>query len=119
MIQTKEDEIVTPELYDLYPEFSAIGLKVGELIPVGFAYGTDDEDVEEEIAEDDGAVDSETDSISAPQDAEEKHYGGKLVISDGFREVNDRRFHHIRLEDGSTNDLTDEEYDKNVIVSKK
>lgn len=39
-----------------------------------------------------------------------KTYEGKEVISDGFREVNGRDFHHIKLSDGSSYDLTEEEY---------
>jgi len=43
-------------------------------------------------------------------------FNGKEIVSDGIREVNGKEYHHIRLADGSTQDLTDEEYTLQVIT---
>lgn len=39
-----------------------------------------------------------------------KVYAGKAVLSDTFRSVEGKSYHHIKLEDGTTYDLTNEEY---------
>lgn len=52
---------------------------------------------------------------SAPAEPR-KFYEGKVVISDGTREVNGITYHAIRLEDGSTYDLTAEDYKMKVKV---
>lgn len=45
-----------------------------------------------------------------------KTYAGKTIVSDTFRQVEGKSYHHLRLEDGSTYDLTDEEYQNQVTV---
>lgn len=44
-------------------------------------------------------------------------YRGKLVVADGERTVGAQTFKHIRLEDGSEQDLTDQEYATEVKLS--
>lgn len=46
-----------------------------------------------------------------------KLYDGKRVISEGVREVEGKVFHTLRLEDGSTYDVTDEDYETKVTVT--
>lgn len=43
-----------------------------------------------------------------------KTLDGKEIISDVSREVNEKTYHHVKLLDGSTQDLTDEEYKAKV-----
>lgn len=43
-----------------------------------------------------------------------KVYAGKAVLSDTFRSVEGKSYHHIKLEDGTTYDLTNEEYAEQV-----
>ena len=38
------------------------------------------------------------------------YFNGKRIISDGVREVEGKEVKHVRLEDGTSFDLTDEEY---------
>lgn len=59
-----------------------------------------------------GAGDGEV-TIDAPK---VKMFEGKQVISDTNREVNGKSYHTVRLEDGSSQDLTDEEYDLKVTL---
>lgn len=130
MIQVKEDDIVTPELYDLYPEFAAIGLAVGEIIPVGFAYGPEDDDIEDEkppaqpmppAPKQPHPLNAEkaVPVRSAPAAAavrKQKTFNGQEIISDGIREVNGRKFHAIRIADGTSYDLTGDEYLAKVLT---
>lgn len=41
-------------------------------------------------------------------------YMGKLILSEGSRELNDKHYHTLRLEDGSMVDVTPEDYERNV-----
>ena len=43
-----------------------------------------------------------------------KIFEGKQIISEGTRTVNDKKYNVIRLIDGSTYDLTDEEYSEKI-----
>lgn len=43
-----------------------------------------------------------------------KSFEGKEIVSDVTRDVNGKTYHHIRLLDGTTQDLTDEEYASKV-----
>lgn len=45
-----------------------------------------------------------------------KVYQGKKVISEGARELNDKNYIVIRLEDGSSYDLTQAQYDLEVVL---
>ena len=49
-------------------------------------------------------------------DIQTKFFEGKEVISEGTRTVNDKPYHVIRLADGSTYDLTYEEYKLKIIL---
>lgn len=53
-----------------------------------------------------------TDVSTAPT----KTLDGKVVIGESTREVNGKEYHHIRLEDGTTQDLTDVDYEEKVIT---
>ncbi len=44
-------------------------------------------------------------------------YRGKIVLVDGSRTVGAQTFHHIRVEDGSEYDLTDLEYQTEVVMA--
>lgn len=50
-------------------------------------------------------------------DSIKKQYQGKEIITEGNREVNGKVFINIRLIDGSTHDLTSEEYSLQVTNS--
>jgi len=65
----------------------------------------------EEKARQEGAdaINSEAEA-SAAYDAPRRMYRGQEVISIGTRELNDKTYHTVRLADGSTEDLTDEQF---------
>lgn len=79
---------------DANPDMVANGLQIGDEVTVTKAA--------DEEAPDNVVVDETTE--------DPRYYQGKQVISDGFREVNGITYHHIRLADGSENDMTDDEY---------
>lgn len=45
-----------------------------------------------------------------------KVYAGKTIVSDTFRQVEGKSYHHVTLVDGSSYDLTNEEYIAQVTV---
>lgn len=59
-----------------------------------------------------------TNAPEVPEALLVKTLEGKEIISETSRLVNDKRYHHLRLVDGTTQDLTDEEYELKVIVPK-
>lgn len=52
--------------------------------------------------------------IIANDAAAEKRFNGQVVIVDGSRTIEDKEYHHIRIEDGTEYDLTDAEYAEQV-----
>lgn len=86
-----------------------------------------EEDTVEEKKKEEGATnvdptatkDADTDEVADTEIADvvpKKMFGKLEVISDGFREVNDKQYRHIRVADGSEYDLTEEEYADKVIT---
>ena len=63
------------------------------------------------VAEEVKEVDtSDTSNQSAPVEVvKQRYYEGKLVISEIKRVVNEKTYYHVRLADGSTQDLTSEQ----------
>lgn len=103
---------MTPEQWDMFPEFRSIGLRVGDEIPVGFTWDTNEGEpkkpepvqaVEEPVAP----------SRPKPTGAT---FRGQIIISDGMRTVNEKTYHSIRIGDGSMYDLTDAEYAAQVTL---
>lgn len=66
-------------------------------------------------------VDAPKENTTAPamptEEEPRKRYRGKLVLTDGFRMVGVQQFRHLRLEDGTTLDLTEDEYQGEVKLS--
>lgn len=60
--------------------------------------------------ENDTHVMREVETHNHPDGTKPKFYQGKEVLSEGTHEVNGKEYKTIRLVDGSTYDLTDEEY---------
>lgn len=54
---------------------------------------------------------------SATIEEASKIYAGKKIISESFRLVNEKQYRHIKLEDGSTYDLTEGDYQANVKIA--
>jgi hypothetical protein len=100
-----EDHTVTAEDLIANPAFEAQGIKVGDIIQLP-KITQDDVIVKEPIEE----SSNEDETI---KDVEEvsKTYLGQTVISEDIRNVNGKDYHVIRVTDGSTYDLTDEEYE--------
>lgn len=65
--------------------------------------------------ENDEFVIRETHTHNHPDGSPVKKYMGKEVLAEGEREVNGKKYIHIRLIDGSTHDLTEEDYKLQVI----
>lgn len=64
-------------------------------------------------AEDQAKADAEAEAAAAQAAAAKvpvRMYRGQQVISTGHRELNDKTYHTVRLADGSTEDLTSEEF---------
>lgn len=57
-------------------------------------------------------------TLESPVAEPVKTFNGQTVLSDGFRTVGLKEFHHIKIADGSTYDLDDAEYKNKVIVQK-
>lgn len=103
-------------------EPSGVFLEVGSIheLPAGAL----DEEVEagnaevvtEDTVQSGGAPETEVETENAPApenviSAETpKMYMGKAIITHYMRTVGDKEYHHVRLEDGSEHDLTDEDY---------
>lgn len=45
-----------------------------------------------------------------------KKFEGKVIIAEGTRTVNEKEYRWVRLEDGSIQDVTDEDYKLKVVV---
>lgn len=118
------ETIVVDEAYlTAHPDEEANGIMLGDEIT---RLKTEPELSNEEKVEEDAKLqggEGESLSTTAEEEANpnsevapEKHmtYRGQTVISDGMREVNGKEYHHIRLADGSTTDVPDDEYDAMV-----
>ena len=100
------------------PEGSVVLESVlGENLETLLVDGAVEEVVDEEKTANEEAQMEGDKNIAADADVEAEHsavkqlyYSGKLIVSDGMREVEGRQIHHVRLEDGTNTDLTDDEY---------
>lgn len=99
-----DDKVLAEE--DITPEMAKNGLKVGDTIkvPKGIPVNAVAHTVAAEVAPANvvAAVD--------PNEEPRKRYRGQIVITDGFRDTDGGKVHHIRIADGSTYDLSDKDY---------
>lgn len=121
MNDTNEEQIITPELYDAWKiEFDELGLRVGDAIPQPVVNA-----LREKIEAEQAGIGGKTTSIDADEktgiivpeelpEQQELFYRGLLVISNGYRTVEERTFRHIKCSDGTSYDLTEAEYKKEV-----
>lgn len=58
----------------------------------------------------------EVPDLSGTSHVKVRTYMGKPIISEDTREVNGKTYNVVRLEDGSTHDLTVEEYEREVVA---
>ena len=65
---------------------------------------------EEKIEEVPEKEEEEKIEVFTPEVVVNKHFKGQEIISDTIREVNGKFYKHISIGDGSSYDLTDEEY---------
>lgn len=139
-------KLITPEMYDAHPEFVAVGLKVGDPVPVDLTpeqmADTVDFTITQEFLDmNPGYIGEVGEVIQVPKMPEDPaapaptaptpvtaspaapnvptkspsfSYAGHVIVSDGFREVNGVKFHHIKVDDGTSYDLTDHEYNLGV-----
>lgn len=114
-----EDFTVTEDFLAENPGMADSGIVVGDVIKVP---KTEEKPLEDETATNDVVGDGAVEAAPAAEEtpAEEVEvadegpvmsYRGMRVISSTTREVNERELHHVRLEDGSEQDITDEEYE--------
>ena len=87
----------------------------GKIIVDGEAVAIEDVEVETPVEETVGtpveeAVETPVEEAVETPVVEGKTYGGKTIVSSGFRTVNGINVRHVRLEDGSELDLSDDEY---------
>jgi len=85
--------------------------KIEELLADGTIEEVTDESETPEVPE---VLEASTPEVSEEGDAPaaKLYFNGKLIVSDGFREVEGIKKHHVKLEDGTNTDLNDEEYEK-------
>lgn len=76
-----------------------------DFVAEGKAVKMTDEKIDAGIAPE-GAV-----TDNAAQATPARQYMGKTITSHFLRKVGDKQYHHVRLEDGTTHDLTKEEYE--------
>ncbi len=140
-----EKYVVTQENLDDNKFFATLGIPVGaevEYDPAvvisreeAIAQGIDVEKVEKEAEEAEALKKKEAEEAEAKKKADEEEeakksagvvtapkepkrfYEKKLIVAEYPREVNGKTYHHVRLADGSTQDLTDEQ--KELIVIEK
>lgn len=104
LIEEVVDPVVTQEWLDAHPDSA---LQIGDPIPAeGDATAKKDDDAKRDDVQEEAKAPAEP----------VKKYRGQVLISDGMRTVNDKEYHFIRIADGSTYDLTDEEYENEVIT---
>lgn len=115
-----EDFTVTQDYLDMNP---GLVFEVGEVIKVPKIILPTEEVVsnEKELpSEEPASVETPLPAVEAVRTPESKsmYHAGKLVISDTMRTVGESEVHQVRLEDGSTMDLSDEDYNAMVEASK-
>lgn len=122
-ITGEEDYEVTQDFLDMNPEMATgdDAVKVGDVIKVPTLGEIPVKEVPPApTTEANTGIQADADAnvdADAPVRADPvKVLGGKLIISEGTREVEGRTFHTVRLEDGSSQDLTDAEYEDQVRV---
>lgn len=74
----------------------------------------EEEVVEEETPTEEGVTETELHPLGEVTGVGVRLFEGKVVLSEGTRTVNDKLYHTIRLVDGSSYDLTDEEYELKI-----
>lgn len=127
-------EVITAEQYDLHPEYAAAGLKVGDPVPAEQPSTTATNGDNLQAASPAAATEPSPSAAStevpaepvatpepAPADVTTPvlRYAGKVIVSATDRIVEERSFKSIRLEDGSTCDISEEEYQEIVKASQQ
>jgi hypothetical protein len=72
--------------------------------------------VQPRSARSDNAQKKQVEAASATAPAKKRHRNGLAIILENTRVVNGRAYKHIKLENGSEMDLTDEEYKNEVVI---
>lgn len=126
LVAENDKFVVTQDHLDSNPFFASLGIPVGtelEYDPTvvisredAIAQGIDVETIEKETLAAKEKEEESNDNVGVAPSGPEKTLDGKKVISETNRIVNEKTYHVIRLEDGSTQDLTDEEYEAKVKV---
>lgn len=94
---------------DVSPENTSVGDSADDSTD-----DTDDSSDDSTVEKTDDTDDSADEEISSEDTGSEKTYMGKKIISENNRELNDKTYIEIRLEDGSTHDLTSDQYEAEV-----
>lgn len=122
---TNEEQIITPELYDAWKtEFDELGLRVGDAIPQPVVNA-----LREKIEAEQAKVGNDVTSVNADEttgivippasvEVAQLFYRGMLIISNGYRTVENKNFRHVKCSDGTSYDLTETEYKKEVGFTK-
>lgn len=106
------DHVVSEEDLANNPDLADEGVKAGDTIQI--PEEPTQADLEQKLNQELGLEADIAEAAPAEAPAA-KSFKGQSVISDGFREVNGKNYHHIRLADGSSLDLSEEEYVAQVI----
>lgn len=112
-----EDVVVDQAFLDANPDAVAAGVELGATIQVPKTETSEEaEVVDDEQEEEDDKVEVE-ETAYLPENVTPSValvYNGQEVVSNGIREVNGIEYHSLRLADGTTTDVTDEEYETMV-----
>lgn len=98
-----------------------VELEIGSIqnLPKMIGYGLVLDGVAEEVLENTGATtNAPADDSSVTSTEPKKTLEEKEIISETLREVNGKNYHHVKLTDGTSQDLTDEEYSLKVKIEK-
>lgn len=113
--------VVTEELLAANPDFVAAGMKVGDTVQLPKLDANDDvplENVENpELPPTGDALPPEEEVAEVAAEEPVLMFDNKKVVSTGTRVVNDKEVHTVRLEDGSTQDVSDEAYEAMVVAA--
>lgn len=126
LVAPEADEVeheVTQADLDANEYFASLGIAVGTLVPYdpsvvisreeAIAQGIDVDAIEAKIAADKQATDDAAKEQEQQAEASlviGKTYAAKIVTSESSRETNGKTYHSITLDDGTTTDITDDEY---------